>query len=539
MNALTGTPILIRLVVRRDRYRIVAYVLGLAALQAGMLAARGLDPQQALVDETIAFASNPALRMFGVASGASVGATMSIRGYFLLAVLAALMSSLAVVRNSRHDEETGRAELVGAAVVGRHASLAAALIVGVTTNLTLAMALGLAGLLAGEPAAGSFTAGLAVAGLGILFGGVAAATAQLSSTTRGANGLAAAALGGAFVVSGVGNVLGEVDRSGLRLVSAWPAWLSPVGWGQQMRPFGGNQLEPLALFALGFVALVLLAGLLQTRRDVGRGILAERRGQADARPALLSPFGLGWRLQRGTLIGWAGAMAGFGILFGAIIDQIVSSSGATTEWYARMGGSEVIVDAYRASVVEMAGMAVAIYAVQVVLRMHAEEAEGRLEPVLSASVSRSRWMASQLLTALLGATVLLLLFAVGMALAAGAVLGDTTGQLGSLIVAALVQLPAVLVLGAVAVAATVLVPRLAGAVSWVAVTLSVLIGPLFGAATLQLPQWVQDLSPFTHVPKVPGAALSALPVVLLVVIAVALAAAAVAVFRRRDLALPA
>ena len=39
------------------------------------------------------------------------------------------MSILLVVRHTRADEETGRAELVGAGVVGRHAPLAAALVV--------------------------------------------------------------------------------------------------------------------------------------------------------------------------------------------------------------------------------------------------------------------------------------------------------------------------------------------------------------------------------------------------------------------------
>ena len=72
-------------------------------------------------------------------------------------------------------------------------------------------------------------------------------------------------------------------------------------------------------------------------------------------------------------------MAGFGLVFGAIIDEMKDLSGAAADWYARMGGSEQVLDAYRASIIEMAGMAVAIYAVQILLRMRAEEADGRLE----------------------------------------------------------------------------------------------------------------------------------------------------------------
>ena len=68
---------------------------------------------------------------------------------------------------------------------------------------------------------------------------------------------------------------------------------------------------------LAFALLVGVASMLGSRRDVGSGILAQRRGHAEASPRLLSPFGLVWRLQRSALLGWAVAMAGFGLVFGA------------------------------------------------------------------------------------------------------------------------------------------------------------------------------------------------------------------------------
>jgi ABC-2 type transport system permease protein len=538
MNALRGTVALTWLALRRDRFRLSAYVLGLAGLMAAMLAMQAAQPHEAIVEEAQLFAGTPAMRIFGVASGASVGATLLLRGYLLLAVLAALMSALAVVRHTRQSEETGRADLVGAAVVGRHGSLAAALVVAVGANIVLAASLGLAAISTGQPATGSFAAGAAVGAFGIVFAGVAAVTVQLSSTTRGASGLAAAALTAAFVVSGVGNMLGSVDASGLRLVSAWPAWLSPLGWGQQMRPFGGDNWWPLGLFAITFVALVGAATVLATRRDVGSSIFAERRGPGEASPALLSPFGLVWRLQRGVLLGWAGGLLGFGIVFGAIIEEMKDTGGATAEWYARMGGSEQIVDAYRASIVAMAGMAVAIYVVQILLRMRGEEADGRLEPLLAAAVSRPRWLIANLLNAGLGAAGLLLVFAVGMGLAAGAVLGDVAGQLRTLTAAGLVQLPAILVIGGVAIALTGLLPRAAATLSWALLMLALLLGPLFGAATLGLPEWAQDISPFTHTPKLPATDLALLPVVVLIAISAGLVAAGLASLRHRDLALP-
>jgi ABC-2 type transport system permease protein len=536
---MSGTAALIALALRRDRFRLAAYVLGLSGLMAAMLAMEAGQPYDALAKETELFAGTPAMRMFGVASGVSVGATLLLRGYLLLAVLAGLMSALVVVRHTRQAEETGRAELLGAAVVGRYAGLAAALAVAVGANVGLAGCVGFAGIATGQPVVESFTAGVAVGAFGILFAAVAAVTVQLSSTTRGASGLAAAVLGLSFVLSGIGNMLGHADASGVRLVSAWPAWLSPLGWGQQMRAFGGDHWWPLALFVVGFTALAVLAAALAARRDVGHGLLAERRGRAHATRGLLSPFGLAWRLQRGALIGWAFALFGFGLVFGAIIDEISTTSGATADWYARMGGSEQLVDAYRASVIEMAGMAVAIYAVQILLRMRADEADGPLEPILATSVSRTRWIAGHMLNAGVGALALLVLFALGMALTAGAVLGDMDGQLRDMLAAGLTQLPGIAVIGGSVVAVSALAPRWAAGISWTLVIVFILLGPLFGAATLQLPNWAQDLSPFTHIPKAPAADIAPVPVLALIAIAAALAVASVTVYRRRSLVLPA
>lgn len=53
--------------------------------------------------------------------------------------------------------------------------------------------------------------------------------------------------------------------------------------------------------------------------------------------------------------------------------------------------------------------------------------------------------------------------------------------------------------------------------------------------TLQQPQWALDASPFTHVPKLPGADAAPLPLgILVAVVAMLLAAGAVRI-RQRDL----
>lgn len=540
MNALTGTVRLTRLAVHRDRFSVPAWILALAGFLAATTAMwdRGFSNPADLTRDVRVAVESPGIRMLGLASGPKLGAYAMVRDYVLLAVLAALMSIFTVVRHTRQGEETGRAELVGAAVTGRHAPLAAALITTVAANALLAIAVGVALIGVGQPAAGSFVAGAAIAAIGLVFAGVAAVTTQLTSSTRAASGLAAAVLGVSFLLSGTGNMTGHPDASGLWIESAWPSWLSPLGWGQQMRPFGGDHWWPLGLVLVLFLLCVAAAAVLVTRRDFGQGMLPQRAGHANAGRSLRSSFGLAFRLQRGVLLGWCVAGLGFGLVMGGLASEAADSTGAARDWYLKTGGGDQILDAYRASIMQMVGATAAIYTVQVLLRMRAEEAGGPLEPVLAGAVSRIRWVTGYAVTALLGATTVVLLFAVGTGVGAGGALGDPVGQVRDLMVPSLVQLPGILVIGAAVIALIGVLPRFATPASWAVLLWSILAGPLFGTG-LNLPGWALDLSPFTHVPKAPAVAVTAAPIIGLLAVIAALVLAGLVSLRRRNLLLPA
>ena len=541
MSGFTGTIRLVRLALRRDRITLPAWILGMAAFlwaTTAMFADNYAKHPELLRPDTMMVVENPGMRVLGLVTGPSVGGYTLHRDALTLAALAALMSVFAVVRHTRQAEELGRSELLGAGVVGRYASLAAAVTVALAANVVLAVLLGCSMILAGQPATGSMVAGASIALVGVAFTGVAAVTSQLASTTRGATGLAGAGLGAAFMLAAMGNMLGTVDSAALRVTSAWPAWLSPIGWGQQMRPFADNLWWPAALALLSTATLCWLAIALVARRDVGRGMLPERRGAAHASPALLSPAGLVWRLQRGVLVGWGIGLLGFGLVFGALSDQISGLEGAATEWYATFGGGADLLGAYWASMMQMAGTAVAVYVVTLFLRLHHDEARGTLESVLATAVSRLRWLAAYAVNALVGALALLLVFAVAMGLIGGQVVGGTAALLGDLVGAAMVQLPAIGVLGAASVAAVMLLPRWSVALSWALVVGSIFVGPMFGPS-LGLPTWLLDLSPFTHVPNAPAADISLAPVLGLALTAALLAVTGVLQLRRRNLALPA
>jgi ABC-2 type transport system permease protein len=541
MNGFTGTVRLVRLAVRRDRITLPAWILGMSAFVAAttaMFADSYARHPELLVPDTQIVIENPGMRVLGLVTGATVGGYSLHRDALTLAVLAALMSIFAVVRHTRQAEELGREEMLGAGVVGRYASLGAAVVVALAANLVLAAMLGIGLVVAGQPVAGALVGGTSIALVGVAFTGVAAVTAQRASTTRGATGLAGAALGASFLLAALGNMLGTVDSAALRVTSAWPAWLSPIGWSQQMRPFADDLWWPAGLSVAALALMGWLAVLLVGRRDVGRGMWPERRGPAHARPALLSPAGLVWRLQRGALLGWAIALVGFGLVFGALSEQIGGLEGDATEWYAAFGGDADLLGAYWASMMQVAGLSVAAYVVTLLLRLHHDEAQGTLEPVLGTAVSRLRWVSAYAVNALVGAASLMLLFALAMVVTGGMVLGDAGQLFRDLVPAALVQVPAIGVLGAAVLALVTLVPRWSVGLSWLLVVLAVFVGPMFGPS-LGLPTWLLDVSPFTHVPMAPAVAVSLGPVLGLLVVGAALAAVGVVSVRRRNLALPA
>jgi ABC-2 type transport system permease protein len=541
-GASTGTARLVRLAIRRDRIQLPLWIAGtLLFVPAVVASVRDRFPTEAdRVDLLRTAVESPALLMLRTApTGASEGALVMFQMIGYLPVIAGLMSTLAVVRHTRQNEETGRAEMVGATVVGRHAQLTAALLVAAAANVVLGGLLALALIAYDLPAAGSIAAGAGVATVGLVFAGVAAVTAQITQSSRAANGVAAAVVGVAYLVRGLGDALGQVRPDGYTVDSAWLSWLSPIGWVEQVRPYEGDRWWVLVLPVMLTAASVAVAFALTARRDAGLGMIAPRPGPAAATPALLSPLGLAWRLQRGTLLGWAVAAAvlgaGVGSLSQTAADALDENQGTADTITKLAGGSGAdLVDAFFAAMMAIYGAMAAGYVVQALMRPRAEEVGGPAEAVLATATGRLRWLASHLAVAVGGAALLLAVggFATGLVAALG---GEASGRIGELTGAALLQLPAALILAGFAVAAFGLVPRLSVGLAWAAVAVSLIVGQL--GELLSLPQAVRDVSPFTHVPAVPAASATAGPLLALTAVALALGGAGLALFRRRDLAL--
>jgi ABC-2 type transport system permease protein len=541
MTAFTGTWRLVRLALRRDRVQLPIWLVSLILIEAATVSSIvGLYPdEQERLNLAVTSANSPvSLMTNGLVSGSSLGATAMTQGLAVLGLGVAFMSTLAAVRHTRQNEETGRAEMIGAGIVGRHASLTATLIVVAGANVVFALLAALTLIGNDLPVGSSLLAGASLGFVGIAFAAIAAVTAQVSETARGANGMAAAAIGLAFLLRAVGDVAGKTVEGGTKTISAWPSWLSPIGWSQQTRAYDDDNWWVLGMFVVAVVGLVGLAFELTAHRDVGAGMRAVRPGATTAPPGLLSPLGLAWRLQRGVLFGWAVAMLVLGATYGGLGDEIadmVSDSDEMADLIERLGGAGTLTESYFATTLAFGGIAASGYAIQTLLRMRAEEAAMRVEPVLATSVSRARWMWSHIVIAMLGVIALVVLMGLSTGLTYGLVIGDVGGQVPPLVGAALVQVPAALALAGLAVAAFGLLPHRAVAIAWTGFALCLLMGQL--GAILDLPQAVLNLSPFTHLPAAPADDVVATPLIMLLVVAAALLATGIAAFRRRDVAL--
>jgi len=239
-------------------------------------------------------------------------------------------------------------------------------------------------------------------------------------------------------------------------------------------------------------------------------------------------------LDRGALLLWTFGLCLYGMLIGSIVHGIGNElSGDNARGIVvRMGGTKVVEQAFVAAAFCMVGMMAAAFAISLILRLHQEEAGRRAETLLSGSVSRNRWLTGHLVLALVGSALAIVIAGIVAGLTYGLAAHDVSGKLLMVVGTALVQLPAVWLPAAVAVALFGLAPRFSP-VAWgvlVGFVALYLIGELSG-----FPQWVLDLEPFAHTPLVTGDTFTAVPLLALLAIDAALIALGMAAFRRRDI----
>jgi len=517
---MTGTLTFVRTFLRRDRWMMFWWIAaGTVLYYSQAPSVDGVYATQAEFDKAASsMEGNAALiAMTGPARALNtIGGQVAWQSMAFGAVVAGLMSMFIIGRHTRAEEESGRDELVRSTAVGRHAPIVAALLVATVANVLMGALITLSLLSYGLASAGSISIGVALALTGLTFTGVAIVAAQLTDGTRAMYGITGAVIAVAYVLRAVG----DVTENGL-------SWLSPIGWGQAMRPYADELWWP-AVIPAAATALLLAAGLaLFARRDVGAGLWAARPGPARGGGSAL---GLAWRLQRGSVVGWTLGVFLLGLAYGSIgndVEDLVGSSDATAEVLQSQGD---LTASFYAFAILMIALIAAGFTISSALRPQGEEDAGRVETMLATALPRRAWLLGHVSVTVIGTAIVLTAGALGLGLGFALVTGDG-GAFGRYLEAMAPYVAPVLLLAALARLLHGLVPRLAF-LAWVGLAVCVVV--MFFGQLLNFPAWLIDVSPFSHLALTPAEDARWTPVVVVVIIALVLSTAGQAAFRRRD-----
>ncbi|HEX4587855.1 MAG TPA: ABC transporter [Mycobacterium sp.] len=516
----TGVRRLLRLALRRDRVRLSGWIAVLTLMMVyAPNAVKLAYPEEPQRLARVNLLKTPAGMMLGGpmfgGNETDLGAMMANELMLTLIVAASILAISTIIRHTRAEEENGIAELVLSSVVGRYARTYAALILVGGVNAILAVTMTLAMASTGFAIVDSAAMSLGITGVAMVFGAVAAVTAQLWRQARTASGAAMATLALAALVRGVGDV---INNSGSAL-----SWFSPIAWAQQMRAFVDVRWWPFALLVALTLALMALAAWLESRRQYDDGNFGSTGERPNARP-IGGVFGLHLTLQRGQTIGWAVGLFLGGLAFGSMTKSLLDAAKGNP-LIARVLAAQGNDGVYTTMTQFLAAAATA-YVVGAVMRVYSDEESGLGEAVLAGAVSRWRWLLTAVASALVGSIVLMFFAGLGNGLGAGITLGEPE-TIVRLTLAALAYVPAMAVVAAVGALAVALQHTWIG---WLAVTFVVV--SLYLGALLRLPRWLIDLSPVgrTTVPMhYPVVALT-----VMIVIAAALTLVAGWIYRSRD-----
>lgn len=516
----TGTGDLIGLALRRDRVRLSVWIAVLTLTMAYAPSTIELAyPEESQRRARVDLLKTPAGMMLGGPmfgeNETDLGVMMANELMLSLIVATSILAILTVIRHTRAEEENGTAELVLASAVGRYARTTAALVLVGTVNLVLAVTMTGAMTTIGFDVVDSAAMCIGVTAVAMVFGTVAAVTAQMWRAARTATGAAMATLALAALIRGIGDV---IDNSGSTV-----SWFSPIAWAQQMRAFVDLRWWPLVPLILLAIALIATAAMLEARRQYDTGTIAATGERPDAH-AIRGVLGLHLVLQRGQTIGWSVGLFVSGLAFGSMTKSLIDAADGN-ELLARMLAAQGT-DGVYTTMTQFLAAAACAYVVAVVLRVYADEQSGLGEVILAGPVSRRRWLFTSVVSAVLGSAVLMFFAGLGNGLGAGLTLGEFE-TVPRLTLAGLAFVPALAVVAGVAALAVAVRHTWIG---WLAVTF--VVASLYLGALLRLPDWVIDLSPVgqTTVPM----DVSVVALAVMALIATTLTLTAGLLYRRRD-----
>lgn len=521
-------PVLLRLAFRRERVIAPVTVALFVLIQLSTAAAVSTmytDPAQR-AQLQVGVGSNAAFQFLlgDLTRLEPIAAVVSWRaGLFMIAALG-VCAAVMTVRQTRKEEELGRTELIRAGAVGPLAPLAAGAIVAVVFTIVVALGMSLMLIPYGADAAGLVAVFAQYAATGVAGVGIALVAAQIATTSHIANLAASSVILVGYLLRGVADA---TDGWG------WLRWCSPIGWAEQIDPFGANNLWPAVMSVAVFVAAVIVAGWVAVHRDYGAGLIAPRPGPPGTN-RLGTIEALAVRLMNPLLRSWVGGLFFYAAVVGFMrpsVDQLAAGNQMFSQVIRGALGNATLSTLFTITMITFLAVAASAWAVNVGERLRAEEDGARTEVLLAVPTSRSRYFFAYLGISVAGTVIALVTVGIAMVLGCGIAGGGWATPAGETAKAVAVQVPATLVIVTLAMALYAIRPVLVH-LGWIVVTAALFLGPFSGL--FNLPQWVDDLSPFTHVPLVPVEPMRWLPMIVMLCVSAVFVVVGWLAFRRRD-----
>lgn len=521
---------LLRFQLRQDWLKLLMWIAGISLFSIAVgISLPDLFPtagDRQAIAETL---RNPAMTAIVGPSDAldnyTIGAMFAHEMLLFTALAVAIMNIMLVTGHTRGDEEDGRLEMLRSMPVGKLAVLSATFMELLIANSLLALIHGIGlGAIGMESMSlpGSMLYGASLGGVGLAFAASSALFAQLTASTRGAVGLSLAFLGGNYMLRAVTDVSAPEF-----------SWLSPLAWSYLTEPYVENSWLPVFI-GLFYCAIVLLAAfLLNHIRDLGAGFLPQRGGKAHAKSGLLSPLGLALRLLKPTLFSWVIALFIMGITYGSVFGDLDSffAGNESLQLLLPKDSAYTLTEQFMSVLMVILAIAGTIPVLNAVFRLKGEEKKGRMDAIYAAAVSRKVIFFSYICIGGGVSILSMLLSALGLYFAQASVMTDPIG-FGTILQAALAYVPALLFMLGVGALLVGALPKWTG-IGWLYLVYCFVVDYMGGL--LQLPDWMKELTIYSHVPALPVEPLQWGPLLITLLLAAGICLAGYLFYRRRDI----
>ena len=533
---LYNTGVLFKTLIKRDWFKLVFWILGMlafAASGAGKMEVAS-NPATASTLYTM-FVKNPAMvGLFGptpinnptnYSLGPIFGQTMTL----ITGLTFAIISIIYVVNRSRKEEDDGITELFRSYSIGKLANTTALVMELLLLNLIMAVLLALS--IEVQNVAGlnhlesNFLFAFTTSAQGFLWGMFALLFGQIFSEASTTKGMTFGLLGLLYIV----RMLTDVTNLSI-------GWFNPLSWSYLAFPYVKGHENWLAVFLTFLLAFLILgiSYILELKRDVGVGYFPERKARLHGKKGHFGFPGLVLNLEKKMIIGWLLASFVLGLVYGSMfgqMEQFISSNKTVKELFV---GNETAASAIRGNFMvtlfSILSILIAAFGVILLTKMVGEERKNRLEALYALPLSRLKVYSTYLLIAIL--SVILAQFL--------ALFGIFIEQLGNknalsfleIMKSGMIWLVAVIFVLAILSLLLGLVPRLAELI-WV--YLAFLLFMTYLGKLLSLPKWLENLSIYNYIPKLPVEKMNLPTVLFILILSVFLVLLGFGAYRRRDL----